>query len=112
MQSKLVNSEEDASMALQVSNALTQALLSFRIQNMAEVSDVVVLIVVVYLELGGRRSNGRSQREKKWIEWEGRTERVGRKERMGGSERGWEGGREAGGNKGWEGILEAGGERG
>lgn len=33
---KLVSSEEDASMALQVSNALTQALLQFRMNNLPQ----------------------------------------------------------------------------
>ena len=35
-QGKLVSSEEDASMALQVSNALTQALLQFRMNNLKQ----------------------------------------------------------------------------
>lgn len=35
---KLVTSEEDASMALQVSNALTQALLQFRMNNLPKES--------------------------------------------------------------------------
>jgi hypothetical protein len=50
-----VSSEEDASIALQVSNALTQALLQYRMQNLEEVRDLVgVLTTNFHIKVPGR----------------------------------------------------------